>query len=124
VIKTKLLANILIIGVGLALFLTAGCNRAAIRVPGASTSFPDTATHYSAKSKIPLRLVVERPSDRREENLDQPVAGTKWTSSSTDAMWDTDVEQLIQQRLLMELSSSALHSTLQDSASREPKRRT
>jgi hypothetical protein len=88
-----------------------GCgNRAAMRIPGASTSFPETATHYQAKSKLPFALVVAACSDHRKEHYGQRIAGTEWTSVSTDAMGGADAAQLIRERLVKELSSSGLFS--------------
>ena len=85
-----------------------GCNRATLRVPGASTDFPETATHYVAKKKLPYRLVIELPSDSRAQHYGEKVAGTRWKACSTDALWARNAPQMIQDRLVQEFSSSEL----------------
>lgn len=93
-----------------ALFLlgVTGCNRATLRVPGALTAFPETATHYVAKAKLPYRLVIELPSDSRSQHYGEKIAGTKWKACSTDALWARNASQVIQDRLVQEFSSSGL----------------
>jgi hypothetical protein len=106
--KLKHFAGIVLIG--LALSATSGCNRATVRVPGASTAFPETATHYVAKTRYPHTLVVVVPVDDRKKHLGERVAGTKWTSATTDALWQTDAAQVVQERLVRELTSTGLFS--------------
>jgi hypothetical protein len=86
----------------------AGCNRAAIRIPGASTNFPSTSTQYKGKTAYPYTIVVANPIDQRSKHFGEQVAGTKWTGCSTDALWVEDATQLIQQRLVTELAASDL----------------
>jgi hypothetical protein len=91
------------------LLLGTGCNRATLRIPGASTAFPQTVTHYAAKTKLPYRLVVELPADNRKQHYGEKIAGTKWKACSTDALWSKDASQLqIQERLVQEFSISGL----------------
>ena len=104
----KRLKNVVAIGFVLLLFSTSGCNRATLRVPGASTTFPETVTHYEAKTRFPYRLVIETPSDHRVQHYGEHVAGTRWTGCSTDALWGNDAAQLIQERLVKEFASSGL----------------
>jgi ABC-type uncharacterized transport system auxiliary subunit len=106
--KPKYLVNVSLIGLVCVLFSGSGCNRATLRVPGASTAFPETATHYTAATKFPYTLVVATPSDHRKEHEGEPVAGTEWKSVSNDAMWSTDAAKMIQERLVKELKSSGL----------------
>ena len=91
----------------LALFVC-GCNRAALRVPGASLSFPETPTGYTAKTSYPHVLVVSTPVDQRSQYYGERVAGTKWTGCSTDPFWGTNASEIIQQRLVKELQVSGL----------------
>jgi hypothetical protein len=101
--------NITLSGLALLLLLGAGCNRATLRIPGASQAFPETATHYTAKTKLPYRLVVELPVDNRAQHYGEKIAGTKWKACSTDALWSKDAAQLmIQERLVQEFSASGL----------------
>ncbi len=96
-------------GLAFLLLLGAGCNRATLRVPGASTAFPDTVTHYAAKTKRSYRLVVALPVDNRTQHYGEKIAGTKWKACSTDALWSKDAAQLvIQKRLAEQFSSSGL----------------
>src|SRR6185436_17674513 len=43
-------------------------------------------------------------------HLGEYVAGTKWKSSRNDALWNTDAAQLIQERLVKELTLAGLFS--------------
>lgn len=86
----------------------AGCNRATLRIPGASTEFPQTATHYSAKTRLPYRLVIELPTDDRPQYYGEKIAGTKWKACSTDALGRNVAPSVIQERLVQEFSSSGL----------------
>ena len=94
----------------LAALCSTGCNRAALRIPGASTSFPSTATQYKAKTTYPYTLVVAKPMDQRTQHYGEQIGGTGWTGCSTDALWVDDADQLIQRRLVTELTSSGLFS--------------
>lgn len=85
-----------------------GCNRAAVRIPGASLSFPPTSTHYVARTSYPYAVVVAEPADVRADHYGERVAGTRWTGCSTDPFWGTDVRSLIRERLSTELTESKL----------------
>jgi len=70
-------------------------------------AFPEKATHYTAKTKLPYRLVVELPVDNRTQHYGEKIAGTNWKACSTDALWSKDAAQLlIQERLVQEFSAS------------------
>ena len=94
----------------LAVFCSGGCNRAAVRIPGASLDFPESITGYKANTSCPYTIVVARPADQRIKHYGERVAGTRWKGCSTDALWSGDAGQLIQERLVRELRSSSLFS--------------
>jgi hypothetical protein len=101
--------NITLSGLAFLLLLGTGCNRATLRIPGASTAFPPTISPYVAKTKLPYRLVVELPVDNRAQHYGEKIAGTKWKACSTDALWRKNAAQLlIQERLVQEFSVSGL----------------
>jgi hypothetical protein len=87
---------------------TAGCNRAGVRILGASLPFPESATYYKAAKSNPYPIVVLSPTDNRPQHYGEHVAGTKWTGCSTDALWSKDASTLIQERIAAELTSSGL----------------
>ena len=92
----------------LACLAQVSCNRAAVRIPGASLSFPPTSTHFVAQPSLPYTVFVALPTDARAQHYGEHVAGTKWTGCSTDPFWETDVPALIRQRLATELAESKL----------------
>jgi hypothetical protein len=94
----------------LSVLLISGCNRSALRVPGASLAFPQTPTGYTAKASYPYGVVVSTPLDLRPKHYGEPVAGTKWKGCSTDPFWSTDAPEIVQQRLVKELQTSSLFS--------------
>ncbi|GIW44965.1 MAG: hypothetical protein KatS3mg077_2247 [Candidatus Binatia bacterium] len=91
---------------------SSGCNRAALRLPGASLAFPETPTYYRAKAHHPYTVVVLAPVDRRPEHYGERIAGTRWKGCCTDALWGGDASALIQKRLVSELEASALFSSV------------
>lgn len=110
VLKSRCLIFGGVFALTIAALIGSGCNRAALRIPGASTSFPSTATQYKAKTVYPYTIVVASPIDQRSKHFGEQVAGTKWTGCSTDALWVEDATQLIQQRLVTELAASDMFS--------------
>jgi hypothetical protein len=86
----------------------AACNRAALRVPGASMPFPETRTGYVARTTYPLALVVAAPIDRRPQHYSARVAGTRWTGCSTDPFWAESAAQVIRDSLVIELRASGV----------------
>ncbi len=87
-----------------------GCNRSALRVPGASLAFPQTPTRYVAKAGYPYVIVISTPIDERAKHYGERVAGTKWKGCSTDPFWNTSAPQIIEERLITELQASNLFS--------------
>jgi ABC-type uncharacterized transport system auxiliary subunit len=96
------------IGLILLMLAGSGCNRAALRIPGASLSFPAIKTGYTARTNFHCTVVVARPSDCRPQHYDEPVARTKWTAVSTDATLGSDATKLIRQRMVEALQTSGL----------------
>lgn len=92
----------------------AGCNRAAVRIPGASLAFPPTATHYAAQRIHPFSIAVTMPVDRRPEHYGEPVAGTRWAGCRTDPFWASDAPSVIRHRLVTELAQSKLFAHVSD----------
>jgi len=101
-----------------AVVLGSGCNRAAVRVPGASLAFPEAATDYRAKTRYPYAIVVLAPVDRRSVHYGDRVAGTHWKGCSTDPLWGDDASALIQKRLVSELEASGLFSSVTTTSTR------
>jgi hypothetical protein len=104
------------VGLVLAMLAGSGCfNRAGVRAPGASLSFPAITTGYIARTNLPFTLVVAMPSNCRPQHYGQPIAGTKWKAVSTDATLGSDATKLIQQRMVEALQTSGLfaHVTTQ-----------
>src|SRR5712671_2660520 len=98
--------------------LSSGCNRAAVRIPGASLAFPETVTNYRAKAHYPYTIVVLTPVDRRSEHYGESIAGTRWKGCSTDPLLGDDAAALIQKRLVGELEASGLFSSVATASSR------
>lgn len=93
------------------------CNRAAVRIPGASLSFPPTSTQYSAQKTYPLNVSVAMPVDRRPEHYGESIAGTRWTGCRTDPFWASDAPSVIRDRIVLELVQSKLFALV----SQEPR---
>ena len=108
--KARLAGSVLTVALIVLVLFVCGCNRSALRVAGASLSFPETPTGYTAKTSYPYVLVVSTPVDQRSQHYGKRVAGTKWTGCSTDPLWGSDASQIIQQRLVKELQASNLFS--------------
>jgi hypothetical protein len=105
----------------LALAATVGCNRAAVRIPGASTPFPQTPATYHAKTSLPVGIAVARPVDARDKHYGERVAGTRWRGCRTDPFWASDAERVIQERLAADLAGSGLAPRVTtDEAAPEP----
>ena len=111
VLKPKYACLVPIIALLVPILFVCGCNRAALRAPGASLAFPERLTAYSAKTaSYPYALVVTAPIDQRSKHYGEDVAGTKWKSCSNDPFWSTNASEIIQQRLVKELQASRLFS--------------
>lgn len=92
----------------------AGCNRAALRIPGASLSFPETRTGYVASKTHPFYLAVEMPRDRRPEHYEERVAGTSWTGCRTDPFWASDAPTVVRARMVEELAGAKLFTSVSE----------
>jgi hypothetical protein len=90
------------------------CNRAAMRVPGASLDFPDTDAGSVATRSISGTIEIAIPVDMRAAHLREAVAGTSWTGCTTDAIWTGEAAAFVQQRLKHEIDSSKLFVPSQD----------
>lgn len=108
--KSKFFFPVTVLVLMALVLLTSGCNRSALRIPGASLSFPKTPANYTAKTVYPHVLVVSTPVDQRSQHYGEQVAGTKWTSCSTDPLWGATASQIVQQRLVTEFQTSGLFS--------------
>lgn len=98
-----------------------GCNRAAVRIPGASTPFPETPAVYHAKTPLPVGLTVARPVDARDRHYGERVAGTRWRGCRTDPFWASDAEDVIRARIVADVTASGLFPRVTtDEAAPEP----
>lgn len=88
------------------------CNRAGMRIPGASLDFPETPTRYTAQKSYPLTLVVLLPVDLRSDHYGERVAGTRWTACTTDASLGTDVVPVVRDRVVKEIAASKLFAAV------------
>jgi ABC-type uncharacterized transport system auxiliary subunit len=93
-----------------ALTVIAGCNRAAMRIPGASLSFPTSPVGFVAPTKSPLSLWVAMPVDGRVAHYGEPIAGSRWTAVQTDGLWISTTPSVVQARLQADLAASGLFS--------------
>lgn len=83
-------------------------NRAAVRIPGASLSFPQTSTGFVAKRPFGTEIYVKLPVDVRSAHYGERVAGSEWEGCKTDALWYDKAATLLHERLSQELASSKL----------------
>ncbi|WP_152555830.1 hypothetical protein [Ferriphaselus sp. R-1] len=88
----------------------AGCsaNRAAVRIHGASLSFPQTTTGFVAKRPLALTIDVQSPIDSRSKHYGEQVAGSRWEGCKTDALWRDTASTILRERISQELSSASL----------------
>jgi hypothetical protein len=91
---------------------SSACNRAAVRIPGASLSFPATPTHYVAQKTHPFNVDVAMPVDRRPEHYGEAVAGTRWKGCRTDPFWASDAPSVIRDRIVTELAQAKLFNAV------------
>jgi len=92
----------------------ASCNRAAVRIPGASLAFPPTSTGYAANRTFPFSVAVAMPDDRRSEHYDETVAGTRWKGCRTDPFWLSNARSIIRDRLVAGLVESKVFAHVSD----------
>ena len=112
IFKSRFVSSISILIIMVLIFSVSGCNRSALRIPGASLSFPETPTGHLAKKSYPYVLVIPKPVDKRSQHYGERVAGTKWTGCSTDPLWGSNASEVIQQRLVKEFQASGLFSEI------------
>ncbi len=93
-------------------FSALACNRASMRIYGASLSFPSTSTGYKATQGYPFRVVVAMPTDRRADHYGEKVAGTDWTGCDTDPFSAGEAQSLIRDRLAAALAESGLFKSV------------
>lgn len=93
----------------LVLSLTA-CNRAGMRIPGASLSFPETPVEYRAPSPVSMSLRIDPAVDLRSEHSGEVVASSRWKACRTDPLWATTATSIVGERLLAALSASGAFS--------------
>lgn len=94
----------------LALLTLAGCDRAALRIPGAADDFGPATTGYVAPRAHPGTVTVELPSDKRGLHYGDKVAGTDWAGCRNDAMFATTAPFYVQREIERELAASKLFS--------------
>jgi hypothetical protein len=99
--------NALALAIGACVCLT-GCNRALVRFPGASFSFPETHTGFIAKRQLSDFINIEAPVDLRSAHYGESVAGSNWDGCRTDALWLDSASSILRERLNQEVASSNL----------------
>lgn len=100
----------------LAVVFAAGCNRAGMRIPGASLSFPTSAVGFVATTRSPLRLSIATPVDARAAHYREPIAGTQWKAVSTDGLWIATTPDVVRSRLQADLAASGLFANVSSEA--------
>ena len=88
--------------------LLLGCNRAALRIPGAAGSFHAASTGYVATSTLPRAVRVALPTDARRAHLGEPVAKTSWRGCETDPFWGDSAPRTLGEELARELRDSKI----------------
>jgi hypothetical protein len=86
------------------------CNRAGVRVPGASLAFPETSVEFRASAPIKLSLYVAPARDLRSEHVGEVVGGGRWKACRTDPLWVTTASDIVRERILVALSASGIFS--------------
>lgn len=89
-------------------FMGVACNRAVLRIPGASLDFPKTATGFVAARTVSATIEVALPVDVRSTHYDDTIAGTRWEGCRTDTFWRETASDILQQRVKDELVASKL----------------
>lgn len=90
----------------------AGCNRATMRIPGASTEIVAQRTTYVGSKPVARRVVVALPTDQRASHLGRPIGGTDWTACTTDSLSVEQAKAAVQRQLAAALSEAKLFSTV------------
>ena len=95
-----------------ALMLASSCNRAALRVPGASLSFPTSASGFIASTTTPLSLSVAMPVDARDRHYGERIANTQWEACYTDGLWISSTPSVVRDRVQADLAASGLFASV------------
>ena len=115
----KLFGLIICIAVVACVLSALGCNRAEVRIPGASTDFPAELSGYTAKNTYAEKLLIAVPVDLRPDYYGVRVADTKWEGCKTDSFYGDQARYVIRDRAIKEFIASKLFATISDSV--EPK---
>ena len=85
-----------------------GCNRAAVRIPGAAGPFHSASTGYVSNDTLPRAVRVALPSDARRTHYGERVAGTRWKGCETDPFWGNRAPRTLAVELERELRDSKI----------------
>ena len=85
-----------------------GCNRAALRIPGAAGPFHTASTGYVSNRTLPRAVRVAVPIDTRPAHYGERVAGTRWTGCKTDPFWGYGAAHALASELERELRDSKI----------------
>lgn len=83
-----------------------GCNRANVRVPGASFETSAQPTKFVAKNRLQARVVVLAPIDVRPQHYGEKVAGTDWKACETDSLTTDQAKAAVQRQLIAAITES------------------
>lgn len=89
-----------------------GCNRANVRIPGASLDITAQQTKYQAKNSVPARIVVFVPTDARSSHYGEKIAGTDWKACETDSLSGDEAKLVVQRQFVAALTESRLFSSV------------
>ena len=89
-------------------YLLLGCNRAAVRIPGAAGSFHAASTGYVSTRPLPRTVRVALPTDARRAHYGERVAGTRWKGCETDPFWGDSAPRTLAADLERELRDSRI----------------
>ena len=85
-----------------------GCNRANVRVPGASFEMTTQQTKFVAKNRVQSRVVVLTPIDVRSQHYGESVAGTDWKACKTDSLTTEQAKGAVQRQLIAAIAESRM----------------
>src|SRR5258706_370054 len=98
------------------LLCLAGCDTAAMRVPGLSLSFPETVPFAPAASTTQDAVFLETPRDVRAQHIGEDVAKTGWTACTTDTMGPGELVPLLQKRISAALVQTKIFGSVTPSS--------
>lgn len=93
-----------------------GCNRANVRVPGASVEMTSQPTKFVAKNRVRSRVIVLAPVDLRPAHYGEKVAGTDWKACETDSLTVDQAKAAVQRQLIAALVESRIFSDVRGDA--------